>query len=79
MLTQEEELLIQLKVKELREHLSRTVEGMKSLSHRHVVEISQELDWYILQLQKMNYSDTKNKGNQKAIEGASSILFSQAR
>lgn len=78
MLTQEEEL-IQLKVKELRECLARTVESMKSLSDRHVVEISQELDWYILQLQKMNYSDTKNKGNQKTIEGASRILLSQAR
>ena len=77
MLTQEEEF-IQLKVKELRERLARTVESMKNLSDRHVVEISQELDWYILQLQKMNYSDTKNKGNQKAIEGAS-ILLSQAR
>ncbi|WP_289355110.1 aspartyl-phosphate phosphatase Spo0E family protein [Paenibacillus sp. S-12] len=70
MLTQEEEL-IQLKVKELRKRLERRVEGMKSLSDRRVVEISQELDWYILQLQKKNYSDTKNKGNQKAIEGAS--------
>ncbi|MEQ7053798.1 aspartyl-phosphate phosphatase Spo0E family protein [Paenibacillaceae sp. P-4] len=78
MLTQEEEL-IQLKVKELRERLARTVESMKNLSDRHVVEISQELDWYILQLQKMNYSDTKNKGNEKAIEGASRILLSQAR
>ncbi|OBY76419.1 hypothetical protein BBG47_27220 [Paenibacillus sp. KS1] len=77
MLTQEEEL-IRLKVKELRERLARTVESMKSLSDRHVVEISQELDWYILQLQKMNYSDTKKKGNQKVIEGAS-IFLSQVR
>ncbi|MDT8976439.1 aspartyl-phosphate phosphatase Spo0E family protein [Paenibacillus sp. chi10] len=78
MLTQEEEF-IQLKVKELRERLARTVESMKNLSDRHVVEISQELDWYILQLQKMNFSETKNKGNQKKIEGASRILLSQAR
>ena len=41
MLTQEEEL-IQLKVKELRERLARTVESMKNLSDRHVVEISQD-------------------------------------
>ncbi|MCM3293523.1 aspartyl-phosphate phosphatase Spo0E family protein [Paenibacillus sp. MER 180] len=78
MLTQEEEF-IQLKVKELRERLARTVESMKNLSDRHVVEISQELDWYILQLQKMNFSETKNKGNEKTIEGASRILFYQAR
>lgn len=78
MLTQEEEF-IQLKVKELRERLARTVESMKNLSDRHVVEISQELDWYILQLQKINFSETKNKGNQKTIEGASRILLSQAR
>lgn len=78
MLTQEEEF-IQLKVKELRERLARTVESMKNLSDRHVVEISQELDWYILQLQKMNFSETKNKGNENTIEGASCILFYQAR
>ncbi|BFH67479.1 hypothetical protein J27TS7_50570 [Paenibacillus dendritiformis] len=55
MLTHAEEKLILQKVQELRQRLTLSVGNKKSLSDEHVVKLSQELDCYILQLQKKNY------------------------
>ncbi|BFH12495.1 aspartyl-phosphate phosphatase Spo0E family protein [Paenibacillus melissococcoides] len=66
MATHDEELIILQKVEELRVRLKRTVGIMKSLSDERVVKLSQELDCYILQLQKKNYfNQVKTKDAEK--------------
>lgn len=54
MATHEEEAIIRQKVNELRHRLTKAVLSMNSLSDEHIVAISQELDAYIVQLQKRN-------------------------
>lgn len=49
----EEQVILQ-KVEELRQRLARAVGRIKSLNDERVVELSQELDWYLLQIQKKN-------------------------
>ncbi|MBN3524502.1 aspartyl-phosphate phosphatase Spo0E family protein [Paenibacillus apiarius] len=61
--TQDEELVLIQKVEDLRQRLVRTVGSIKSFNDEYVVELSQELDSYVLQLQKKNYSlKLKDKG-----------------
>ncbi|MBG9792364.1 hypothetical protein ABD76_07575 [Paenibacillus dendritiformis] len=67
MLTHAEEQLILQKVEELRQRLTRAVGNMKSLSDEHVVILSQELDSYILQLQKKNYLNRVKTSSTKKI------------
>ncbi|MBG9737319.1 aspartyl-phosphate phosphatase Spo0E family protein [Paenibacillus alvei] len=54
MASHEEEEIIRRKVNELRHRLTKAVLSMNSLSDEHIVAISQELDSYIVQLQKNN-------------------------
>ncbi|WCR29564.1 aspartyl-phosphate phosphatase Spo0E family protein [Paenibacillus thiaminolyticus] len=67
MLTHAEEQLILQKVEELRQRLTRSVGDMKSLSDENVVKLSQELDCYILQLQKKNYLNRIKTNSTKKI------------
>ncbi|NGP62063.1 aspartyl-phosphate phosphatase Spo0E family protein [Paenibacillus thiaminolyticus] len=67
MLTHAEEQLILQKVEELRQRLTRTVGDMKSLSDENVLKLSQELDCYILQLQKKNYLNRIKTNSTKKI------------
>ncbi|MDG0871669.1 aspartyl-phosphate phosphatase Spo0E family protein [Paenibacillus thiaminolyticus] len=67
MLTHAEEQLFLQKVEELRQRLTRTVGDMKSLSDENVVKLSQELDCYILQLQKKNYLNRIKTNSTKKI------------
>lgn len=53
----DEELVILQKVEELRQRLARAVGSIKSLNDERIVELSQELDCYILQIQKKNCAD----------------------
>ncbi|RJG17890.1 aspartyl-phosphate phosphatase Spo0E family protein [Paenibacillus thiaminolyticus] len=67
MATHDEELFILQKVEELRLRLKRAVGTIKSLSDERVVKLSQELDSYILQLQKKNYLNRAKANNTKRI------------
>ncbi|WP_374019619.1 aspartyl-phosphate phosphatase Spo0E family protein [Paenibacillus thiaminolyticus] len=74
MLTHAEEQLILQKVEELRQRLTRSVGDMKSLSDENVVKLSQELDCYILQLQKKNYLNRIKTNSTKKITKMKSLI-----
>ena len=52
----EEESIILHKIEELRQRLINAVLDIQSFNDEYVIELSQELDTYILQFQKKNYS-----------------------
>jgi len=64
----DEELVILEKVEELRQRLARAVGSIKSLNDERIVELSQELDCYILKIQKKNCAERQkimtSKGQQ---------------
>ncbi|MCE5168297.1 aspartyl-phosphate phosphatase Spo0E family protein [Paenibacillus profundus] len=73
MVTQDEDLVLIQKVEDLRQRLIRTVGSIKSFNDERVVELSQELDYYVLQLQKRTINIKPQDDKQKIGLGYSNL------